>query len=103
MRSRYCAYAKNIPDYIIATTDTDNPNYTTDHEQWRRELNQFACAARFESLKILEFVDGEETATVTFTAGLMQGQTDCSFTETSQFRRLDGRWFYLSGELAEAE
>jgi SEC-C motif domain protein len=102
MRSRYCAYAKNLPGYIISTTHRDNQGFQPDSEKWKSELAQFSRETHFDALKILAFVDGEDAASVTFTASLRQAGHDASFTEKSQFVKEAGRWLYRSGEVSHA-
>ena len=99
MRSRFSAFALNIPDYIIDTTHEDNPQKEDDLVQWKNDLTSFSEQANFDGLKIVEFVDGETIATVTFTAYLSQSTQDFSFTEKSTFKKEDGRWLYLNGEM----
>jgi SEC-C motif-containing protein len=99
MRSRYCAYALDLADYIIESTHRDNEHYKPDHDGWRHELHQFSASAKFDGLKILEFVNGETTASVTFAAAIRIGNTDASFTERSTFVKENDRWLYRSGEI----
>lgn len=98
MRSRYCAYALNLPDYIIKTTHPQNPFYQTDKDKWKTEIGQFSQGTRFEGLKIENFIDGPTKASVTFTAILMRGPDNVSFTEKSDFIKENGQWFYLKGQ-----
>lgn len=86
MRSRYSAYALGLIDYIIATSDPDTP-------QDRAGIEEFCKSTQFKNLKILE--TGENT--VTFKATLFSGDHDISFTEKSFFKKIDGRWHYISG------
>jgi SEC-C motif-containing protein len=102
MRSRYSAYAIKLVDYIMDSTHSDHPDYQADRDSWRKELNNFSDGTRFDGLKILSFEDSEDTAYVTFTALLRQGEQDFSFTEKSQFVKKDGRWLYNSGEISES-
>ncbi|MBX9669663.1 MAG: hypothetical protein K2X93_18715 [Candidatus Obscuribacterales bacterium] len=99
MKSRYSAYALNLPEYIISTTHKDNPNCKADHEEWKADLQNFSSTTQFDSLQIEEFVDGEETATVMFKASLRQAGQDASFREKSTFVKQDERWLYRSGEI----
>jgi len=99
MRSRYCAYALDLSDYIIRTTHRDNEHYKSDHRLWSNELHQFSAASKFDGLKIIEFVDGEDSASVTFEASIHMGDTDASFSEKSTFVKEDNRWFYRAGEI----
>jgi SEC-C motif domain protein len=99
MRSRYCAYAMGLVDYIIATTHRENPNYRAETDAWKDDLDQFSQGTNFRALEIKDFVDGEDKAYVTFRATLRQGEHDVSFTEKSTFVKEDGRWMYRSGEI----
>lgn len=94
MRSRYCAYALELADYIIRTTHPDNPDFTDDTAAWAESIREFSRSSDFTGLKILDFIDKEEEAYVTFTAVL--GET--SFSEKSRFLKENGKWLYVSGE-----
>lgn len=99
MRSRYSAYAKTLPAYIIATTHPDNPHYKKDHNNWLKELNHFCLNTEFRDLEIAEFIDGPAEAFVTFTAFLDQHQVDITFTEKSRFlKEPQGQWLYRDSQ-----
>ncbi|MGD9682449.1 MAG: YchJ family protein [Candidatus Obscuribacterales bacterium] len=102
MRSRYSAYAMEMPDYIIDTTHPDNPAYSSDRPGWHRELAAFSRITTFEDLRILESEESKSTAVVKFKAMLRQGERDISFTETSRFEKVDGRWLYKDGDIESA-
>ena len=91
MRSRYSAYAKGLASYIVATTHPSSPASNL------ASILQFCQETKFQGLKIVEFIDGENTAYVTFIATLKQGGHDASFKEKSLFKKVNGRWLYLSG------
>lgn len=99
MRSRYCAYALGLVDYIMDTTHPDHPDYDDNKAKWKKELAVFADNTRFNQLKVSEFIDGDRTATVTFTAYLRQADQDVSFTEKSTFEKVEGKWLYHSGQM----
>lgn len=99
MRSRYAAYALNLPAYIIETTHLKNPQFCSDAEQWAQQISTFALSTEFENLEILEFFENGSMATVTFRAGLARDHKDISFTETSRFERVEGKWLYYSGQI----
>jgi SEC-C motif domain protein len=99
MRSRYAAYVKQLPDYLMKTTHPDNPSYTLDVELWRKKILHFAQNTLFVGLEILEFVDGSKNASVTFTAYLKQDERNAGFTEKSSFEKVDGRWLYKDGQI----
>lgn len=97
MRSRYAAYALGLADYIIKTTHPTNPHYSSNKSTWRKEILLFSQETQFINLKILEWVDGAESADVTFRVELRQGNHDVSFTEKSHFVKEQGIWLYQSG------
>jgi len=94
MRSRYCAYAMRFTKYIIATTHPDNPHYEKNHQAWMRSLMNFSKNTRFEGLNIIEFIDGDKEAYVTFEALLTQHGNDASFVEKSRFVKSDEKWLF---------
>lgn len=99
MRSRYCAYALALIDYIMDTTHPAHPEYSTDRTRWKAEIKSFTDNTRFHQLKILGALDGETLSTVKFTAYLRQADQDATFTENSTFEKVDGKWLYRSGEI----
>lgn len=103
MRSRFSAYALNMPDYLIATTDPASPNYSENKFSWKRSLSHFSQNTEFQQLKILDFKESGLFATVVFVAVIAQGGSDATFTERSYFERSRGRWYYRNGEVARGE
>lgn len=97
MRSRYSAFALGLADYIMATTHPNNPDYTEDKEHWRESILSFSNTTRFLGLKIIEFIDGDVEAFVTFEATLDGG----ILKEKSRFLKIEGKWLYESGEFFE--
>jgi SEC-C motif-containing protein len=94
MRSRYSAFALHLSTYIMDTTHPNNSDYTASKEQWKESILKFSESTRFVGLKILEFIDGENEAFVTFEAIFDKG----SLREKSRFLKVDGKWLYESGE-----
>lgn len=97
MRSRYSAFALNLPQYIIQTTHPKNPQYRNDISQWTKELEIFSKQTLFLGLEILEVEDCGTQAHVTFHATLKQVGKDASFTEKSLFQKENGYWYYIEG------
>ena len=93
MKSRYSAYATGNADYIIKTTHPENPDFTTERTSWKKDIDIFSKHTEFGGLKIIEFIDGEEEAYVTFEASLSSGL----LTEKSRFLKSDERWLYVDG------
>ena len=99
MRSRYTAYALNLPLYIIHTTHPASPQYQTNPLIWAQEISEFSKHSKFQRLDIHSFQEHGDLATVTFTAHLTQGRKEGSYTEKSLFEKTKGRWLYRSGQL----
>lgn len=97
MRSRYSAYALSLPDYIMDTTHSANPNYSQDRISWKQSILQFSKNMTFHKLEILDFKEEGDKATVTFTAFLSQAGQDATFTEKSFFEKERNRWLYKEG------
>lgn len=99
MRSRFCAYALCIPSYIMSTTHPKNIQFNKDTFAWSQKIAESYANTEFKKLDILSFKEKGLFATVTFTADLMKNQQDISFTEKSEFEKVNGKWLYLSGQL----
>lgn len=94
MKSRFSAYALKLPDYIIYTTHSSNPQYKIDKAVWTQEILEFCAKTEFIDLEIIQTEDKGNQATVTFKAILKQGPLNASFTEKSKFEKLSGLWQY---------
>ena len=98
MRSRYSAYALDLPAYIIETTHPTNSAFQQDKANWAKEISAFCKATEFRGLDILDSEEKDSVATVTFIAHLVQNGRDVSFTEKSLFEKESGRWLYKAAE-----
>ncbi len=94
MRSRYAAYALNLPDYIIQTTHPQSPHFQSDIELWKKEISEFSTQCDFVGLTILSEENGLPFSYVTFTAHIERKGSDCSFTEKSLFVFEKDRWVF---------
>jgi SEC-C motif-containing protein len=94
MRSRYSAYALQLAAYIIRTTHLKNPHYDQDHRRWTREILRFCQNTIFQKLEILDFIDGEDEAYVTFDAHLFQNKQPLDLIEKSHFEKVNRQWLY---------
>ncbi len=101
MQSRYSAYVLNLPDYIISTTHPGSPQYSERKFFWKRSIFQFIKSSTFHKLEILDFKENNSMAVVVFTAFISEENQDTTFTEKSFFEKIDNRWFYRGGQLAE--
>lgn len=98
MRSRFTAYSLNKSQYIIDTTLPARRK--KENNMWKKEIEKFSDNTNFVGLNIEDIHHySDELATVTFHAHLTEDGNDCSFTEKSLFRKLDGQWFYDTGEI----
>lgn len=101
MRSRYSAYALQNPSYIMRTTDSDNSHWQADQGKWGKEIMRFCLTTEFVKLEIIDFTNGEESATVTFIAHLRQANHPMLLKEKSFFVKKGPQWLYQSGVMAE--
>jgi len=95
MRSRYSAYAMSHIDYILKTTHPKNQDYAVPIQERKAQIEAFCTQTKFEGLTIISFEEHESAAYVTFRAQLSQEGRDTSFTEKSQFAKINNSWHYL--------
>lgn len=95
MRSRYSAYALGLVAYLIDTTHPSNDLFLQPKKKIQEDILHFCLNTQFYGLDIVECIDGDKEAYVTFRAGLKQGANDISFQEKSLFRKEKGRWSYV--------
>jgi SEC-C motif-containing protein len=94
MRSRYTAYVKRNVPYL---QDTWHPETRPMHL-----LLNTSGAPRWTGLKILRTAAGladDSTGTVEFEARYKLNGRACRLHEVSRFVQLDGRWYYLDGNV----
>ncbi|MEM5493895.1 YchJ family protein [Hoeflea sp. AS16] len=92
MRSRYAAYALGNLDYIEATC-CGPAAMAFD----RAEAETLQLGTQWLGLEVGRTTKGRERdseGTVSFTAHYRHKGTEQTLVETSEFRRIDGRWFY---------
>ncbi|WP_331773993.1 YchJ family protein [Sulfurospirillum sp. 1612] len=99
MKSRYSAYANHHYKYIMSTTHQDHDDSKKDPKIWQAEIEDFCAHTQFQKLQILEFIEGQTEAYVTFRASLLSDSNDVSFTEKSRFLKENNRWYYVSGDI----
>lgn len=94
MRSRYSAFTLQQADYLLASW----------HPQSRPERLDLAesPAPKWLGLKILATqMTGPDTATVEFVARCRIGGRASRLHEVSRFERIEGRWYYLDGDIRD--
>jgi SEC-C motif-containing protein len=95
MRSRYTAYTLGYEAYLLATWQEATRPAVLD-------LADDAGKVKWLGLDIRRTEQGgehDQTGVVEFVARYKVGGRAHRLHETSRFRREDGRWFYLDGEL----
>lgn len=96
MRSRYSAYALENFDYIEATMcgnalkafQKNRPSSASSPPQWYR----------LDIIKSSPISDDDTHGTVEFIAHYRLGQQTQQLHETSQFEKINRRWFYVDGK-----
>ena len=101
MRSRYAAFATKQVDYLVRTLHPDHPDASRPVDAVRGELKKVCNRLAYPALAVLatEPDDASGDAWVVFRATVKDGGHDVSFTERSRFRRHDGAWRYVDGDV----
>lgn len=88
MRSRYSAYVRLLPGYLLATW----------HPRTRPASLLLDPATRWLGLQVRSHrVWSDDEATVDFVARSKQAGRASRQQECSRFERVDGRWLYVDG------
>ncbi|MBD3317632.1 MAG: YchJ family protein [Chitinivibrionales bacterium] len=101
MRSRYTAFASGNVDYI----------YGTIHPDHRKEFNaegirDWSCNSEWHGLEIKSTENGGETdteGTVEFIAHYTHENVKREHHEVAEFRKKDGRWYFVDGNIIAHE
>lgn len=97
MRSRYSAFVKGAVDYIIETNHAD-----TRQEINRDEVEQWSKASEWKGLEILKTESGleqDDSGMVEFRAKYSVEGKPVVHHEKGDFQKVDGRWYFLDGEI----
>lgn len=100
MRSRYTAYVRGAIDYIIATHDPE-----TRDEVDREVVESWSRESEWTGLTILATEAGGESddeGSVEFIARFRAEGYELSHHEQSRFRKLDGCWYFVDGQVMKA-
>jgi SEC-C motif-containing protein len=97
MRSRYAAYSVGAVTHIMGTTHPTSPHFDPDTKRWTEQIRAFCQAMDFAALTVHSSEQTGSEGQVHFTAGLLDGEDDHSFSERSVFHRVNGLWLYHSG------
>jgi SEC-C motif-containing protein len=92
MRSRYSAYVLGLEDYLL---NTWHPNTRPKH------LNLANDRTKWLGLEVIRFEPNDDQAIVEFIASYKDNGKAERLHETSQFRRIAGRWYYVDGDFQD--
>jgi SEC-C motif domain protein len=101
MRSRYTAYVRGAIDYLVATHDpvtrgaVDIPGIT----QWSRDTTWLGL----EIVATERGGEADDAGIVEFIASGATRGAPFRMHERSRFRRVDGAWVYIDGEVRRSE
>jgi len=92
MRSRYTAFCRQNVDYLARTHDPETRDAFD-----RAEAQAWSARARFTGLEILKHSEEGDRGWVEFKASFREDGHHYVHHEFSEFRRLDGRWYFRQG------
>ncbi|MCW4628389.1 YchJ family protein [Marinomonas rhodophyticola] len=96
MRSRYTAFALGNFDYIAATQKLiDDPNQSASDIQDSNEQTKWI---KLEIHSTEEGLEKDKKGLVSFSAHFKEGKHIGRLSERSLFKKIKGKWFYISGE-----
>jgi len=101
MRSRYTAYATEQIDYILSSHDPD-----TVKDVDRKSSEEWAKEADWQGLEVLATEAGgpeDDNGMVEFVARYRIGDNEYAHHERATFRRVDGEWKFVDGEMVKAK
>jgi SEC-C motif-containing protein len=100
MASRYVAYATGAIDYLLSTHDPKTRSETD-----RRATQEWSESATWQGLEILGTEKGgpeDDEGQVEFIARYAVDGKDHVHRERSRFRKLDGQWYFVTGQKVSA-
>jgi SEC-C motif-containing protein len=92
MRSRYSAYVLGLEEYLL---DTWHPSTRPQY------LNLANDRTKWLGLEVKRFEPNDESAIVEFIARYKTNDKAEKLHETSRFKRIAQRWFYVDGEFED--
>jgi SEC-C motif-containing protein len=101
MRSRYCAYALGVIDYL----------YKTSGPRVRKEFDaensrKWAESATWKGMEIVKTEGGSESdtgGTVEFIAHYSVKENDFDHHELATFEKIDNKWLFMDGQIFGSE
>jgi SEC-C motif-containing protein len=101
MRSRYTAFVRGAIDYLIDTHDA-----STRASVDRKSITQWSRETTWKGLEIVAAQRGgedDDEGIVEFIARGITGGKPFAQRERSRFRRVDGVWYYVDGNVSAAK
>jgi len=92
MRSRYSAYVLGLLDYLLATWHASSAPGDLE-----------LPPVKWLGLEVLHAQASGDAGVVEFVARCKEGGRAQRMHETSRFVRENGRWYYIDGQIAEAD
>jgi SEC-C motif domain protein len=103
MRSRYCAFALGLGEYLVDTLAATHEDRSLPRAALVQSLSRLRERRRFLKLTVIEAppppADGD--GEVLFHARIFEAGTDVSFAERSRFVREGAAWRYAEGRLVQ--
>ncbi len=94
MRSRYTAFVRHDLDHVERT---HAPEIRDDFN--RGEAERVADDCQWQTLEVLKTAEEGDDATVEFLIRFRRDGQDLRHHERARFRREDGRWLYVAGDV----
>jgi SEC-C motif-containing protein len=101
MRARYAAYALGEVDYVLSTHAPESREGVD-----RSATEAWSKNAEWRGLEIVATEAGgakDEAGVVEFIARYAAGGKELSHHERSRFRKVDGAWAYVEGDMVKAK
>jgi SEC-C motif domain protein len=101
MRSRYCAYAMGVIDYLY---NTSGPNVRKEFDA--ENSRKWAESAKWNGMEIVKAEGGSETdttGTVEFIAHYAVKENEFKHHELATFEKIDGKWSFMDGKIFGTE
>jgi len=99
MRARYSAFVKNKISFIIDSHDPGDRD-----TQDESEISKWAEESEWLGLEIIKTEKGLEkdnSGKVEFTANYKMTGRECNHHELSQFKKIDGNWYFCEGKILQ--
>jgi SEC-C motif-containing protein len=97
MRSRYCAYAMGVIDYLFKTS---GPRLRKEFDA--ESSRKWAESATWKGMEIVKAEGGSEgdtAGTVEFIAHYAVKENDFDHHELATFEKIDNKWFFMDGKI----